>query len=177
MEPTQAELHAVFDYRDGALIWRPRPAADFRRPCDYARWLNNHEGRAAGYEDPRGYRQVRLRGFRKMLLAHRLVWIWHRGPIAAGSEVDHLNGDARDNRIENLRAVSHSTNLTNRAKLRSNTSGHTGVSWIAERGLWRARGYIGAASKHLGYFTERADAEAAMRAYWKASGCTPRHGL
>jgi hypothetical protein len=61
--------------------------------------------------------------------------------------------------------------------LRSNTSGHTGIRWIKERGKWRARGYIGRRSAHLGYFDQRADAESAIRSYWSAKGCSDRHGL
>ncbi len=46
---------------------------------------------------------------------HRLVWLAFYGP---SYELDHINRDKSDNRIENLRAVTHSENLKNRAPFR-----------------------------------------------------------
>ena len=55
---------------------------------------------------------VYFRGERFKLWKHRLVFflIHRRFP----KEIDHINGIKTDNRIENLREVSHSENLTNR---------------------------------------------------------------
>jgi len=44
-------------------------------------------------------------------------------------EVDHINGDRADNRIENIRAANRSENQCNRFALANNTSGYPGVSW------------------------------------------------
>lgn len=38
-------------------------------------------------------------------LLHRRVWIDHHGEIPADHEVHHINGDWRDNRLENLKCV------------------------------------------------------------------------
>ena len=37
----------------------------------------------------------------------------HHGPIPKGLEIDHINRNRSDNRIENLRAVTRSVNLHN----------------------------------------------------------------
>lgn len=44
-------------------------------------------------------------------LIHRLVHLAFHGPIPAGFEVNHLNGDRADNRPENLNSLSHGDNV------------------------------------------------------------------
>jgi hypothetical protein len=54
---------------------------------------------------PQTYRRVRVRGTTKIVPEHRLVWQRRHGPIPAGMVIHHVNGDRRDNRIENLQLV------------------------------------------------------------------------
>lgn len=42
---------------------------------------------------------------------HRIVWEMHCGKIPEGYEIDHINHDRSDNRIENLRLVKKKDNL------------------------------------------------------------------
>lgn len=44
---------------------------------------------------------------------HRVVWFLHHGYWP--KEIDHINRDGRDNRIENLRDVSHHVNVMNKS--------------------------------------------------------------
>lgn len=46
------------------------------------------------------YKQVRVNGVKDR--EHRVVWKAHHGEIPVGFHVHHVNGDGRDNRIENL---------------------------------------------------------------------------
>lgn len=45
---------------------------------------------------------------------HRFVWETNHGVIPIGMEIDHINGDRQDNRIENLRLVTRQQNNFNR---------------------------------------------------------------
>lgn len=42
---------------------------------------------------------------------HRLVWEAFNGPIPEGYEVNHMNEDKSDNRIENLNLLTHKENI------------------------------------------------------------------
>jgi hypothetical protein len=85
------------------------------------------------------------------------------------TQIDHINGQRSDNRIENLRECSYSQNHGNKRMNRNNTSGYKGVFLDKRDGFWFvyvAHQYIGrsqsieeaaamydkAAKKHFGKF-------------------------
>jgi len=80
------------------------------------------------------YVYVRIDGY--SYAAHRLAWLYYYGewPKVA---LDHINGNRRDNRIENLREATSAQNNWNRSTPRDNTSGHKGVYWDKHMGAWR----------------------------------------
>lgn len=102
-------------------------------------------------------------------LAHRLAWLYVHGSWPSG-HIDHINHVESDNRLCNLRDVTHKQNHQNLLKFSSNTSGHSGVCWHKAAGKWHSR--IGHNGKHidLGLFEKIEDAVAARKAaeklYW-----------
>lgn len=50
---------------------------------------------------------------RLRITVHRLVWETFNGPIPEGYEIDHANHVRNDNRLENLRCVTHLENMQN----------------------------------------------------------------
>lgn len=60
-------------------------------------------------------RQTALRhrkGRRRTLYVHRLIAMaWHADTYFAGAEVNHINGNPRDNRADNLEWVTHRQNI------------------------------------------------------------------
>lgn len=88
-----------------------------------------------------------------------------------GLEVDHINQNRLDNRRANLRLVTRSENLRNRAGF--GTSAHKGVHWDASRGKWRAS----AGRVTLGRFDTEAEAVAAVDAAETAGGLASPGGF
>lgn len=73
-------------------------------------------------------------------------------PRVDGYEIDHINLDTFDNRMKNLRLVTHQQNQCNQPLQRNNTSGVSGVSFCPTRNKYRARIKIGQQEIHLGYY-------------------------
>ena len=121
---TQARVRELFDYRDdGKLIWKIKVKA----VC---------VGDIAGGDNNNSYTQIGIDG--KPYLSHRVIWLWHHGYIPE-HELDHINRKPWDNRIENLREVTHSCNLRNSGNRKDTTSGVKGVYWHAKGKKWQAQ--------------------------------------
>jgi hypothetical protein len=107
--------------------------------------------------------------------AHRVFWAMHSGQWPDG-DIDHINGDRKDNRIANLRSVTRTENLKNSSIGRRNTSGVLGVYWANDRKMWRVE--IGHESSRIkvGSFPDFEDAIAARRQAEEKYGYHPNHG-
>jgi len=127
-------------------------------------------GDLAGTVHVRGYRLVSIDG--RKYRAHRLVWLYVRGEWPA-QDIDHLNGDRADNRIENLRDVDKTVNMQNQRAASKNSA--TGLLGVAPSGKkWRAQIRVDGRVRYLG---THATPELASLAYLTAKrllhpGCT-----
>lgn len=112
------KLNDLFDYVDGKLFWKIRQGRSW-------------PGRLAGTAH-KGYRRISID--HKLYLTHRLIFMYHHGWLP--TEVDHINGDTTDSRIENLRAATSIQNNANRKLRVNNTSGIKGVCWHKKVNQW-----------------------------------------
>lgn len=105
-------------------------------------------------------RKIRIKGqsVRKNIHMHRLVL---RAPD--DMQVDHINGNALDNRKKNLRLVTPQQNSMNRAVTSNNSSGCTGVHFHRHLKKWIAKIRKNKKAVHLGVFEKREDAISARR--------------
>ena len=111
----------------------------------------NDTGEVANNTDAYGYIVLKHKG--KRILAHRAAWLIYYGCIIE-KEIDHINGIPSDNRISNLRNVSHQENHKNRKKPKHNTSGIIGVRYDKDRKKWRAEIVVNGKNINLGRFTD-----------------------
>jgi len=113
--------------------------------------------------------------FDAMMRAHRVAWAIYYVEWPE-HQIDHINGDRADNRIENLRTVTHAENGRNTKLNCRNKSGVSGVDWFPRTKRWRARIVFEQSEKHLGYFEHFEDAVAARKAAEKELNFHPNHG-
>lgn len=105
--------------------------------------------------------------------AHRVIWKLVHGKEPA--EIDHINGDTSDNRLENLRAAEKSSNARNRKISSNNTSGIVGVGYHPVRAKWL--GHIAAQGRRWRKVFDTRDAAVRWRRMMEARlGFHPNHG-
>lgn len=130
-------------------------------------------GKPAGRVGGKGYREIAISGRR--FQAHRLAWFLATGTWPS-EEIDHINGDKADNRLANLREVSHAENGRNQPRPSNNRSGVIGVGWNATAGKWAARIKVDGWSRFLGYFDDVSGAAKARKAAELEHGFHQNHG-
>jgi hypothetical protein len=154
-----SELKKYLCYEDGRLRW----ANELWRKGTTTRF----GAKLAGNLKSNGYWYIGFRGER--LLAHRVIFAMHYDWWP--DEIDHIDGNSQNNKIENLRAANSQINSKNIKKRTDNKTGYSGLSKL-ESGNWRLR--IG--KKHIGCYKNKNDAILARKKYLSENGYTERHG-
>ncbi len=154
--PSQDELKNRFIYDEtiGRLVYKIPPSPNLR----------HKKGKPAGSKHQEGGYQVCYK--RNVYLHCRLVWVYVYGIDPAELEIDHINGNRADDRIQNLRLATRAEQQWNVGKTQRNTSGYKGVSFYKRLNKWRADIRVEGKQKNLGYF---ATAKEANTAYQEAA--------
>ena len=141
------------------------------------RWTVKHGGikymSVAGAKCGKGYIFIRFNG--RIYASHRLAWLYVYGKFPDNS-IDHINHDQSDNRIANLRQVSHMENSHNRVINKNNTSGYPGVCWNKSASRWQVQIKVNYKAIYLGSFIEWWDAVCAKRSGEHKHGFHENHG-
>ncbi len=160
---TYERVRELFDYdpETGNLTWKKVTCS---RPMI---------GKVAGHKHSSGRIYIGL--FGKSVFAHRLVWLWHYGYLPDSStEIDHINRNNSDNRIENLRIVSRICNMRNTGNKCTNTSGVKGVHFNKKIERWESYIMVKYEKHYLGLYSNFNDAVLARLAAEQClgwSGC------
>lgn len=148
---TQQRLKELLHYDPdtGVFTWKPG-----RRGVP--------SGAVAGSKHSDGYIKIRVDG--GDYFAHRLAWLFTAGEWPA-NQIDHINGQKSDNRINNLREASHSQNEHNKGVRKDSLTGVKGVQWHPASKRFKAIIKLHGKAQILGYFST---IEGAADAYRKA---------
>lgn len=114
------EFLSNFTYKDGLLYLNSKPDKELGKA---------HKGDV--------YKKFRFGG--KLYYVHRVVYSLFNGQIPKGMNIDHINRNKADNRIENLRLVSVQQNSINTGRHKDNRSGIKNVSWHEAAKKWNVR--------------------------------------
>lgn len=118
-----------------------------------------------------GYRRVNVNG--EKYFEHRLIWklVFNHDP----DEIDHINGNRSDNKLENLRSVPSIENRHNMCLSKKNRTGVVGVG-LTSYGKWVAHIKVNYTRIHLGSFTNKSDAVDARLSAEKEFNFHSNHG-
>jgi len=172
MDEDYLRFNEKFYYRPetGEVIWKVRPENNSHdKRCN-----TTHAGKPLSYKTDGGYIRVNLHG--SVYYAHRIAWLLYTGRWPR-YEIDHINGDRSDNRIENLREVNSSGNSKNLGMRYDNSSGYNGVykhpSW---KDKWVTYLKMNGKNTYLGGFNSAEAAYEYRRKVEKENGYHENHG-
>ena len=161
-----------FEYKDGFLYWKD--VSKFDEISHLSRGDRFKCGKLVGHLDKsmrngklnaiNGYwkLQFKINGKINRLKVHRIIWEMFNGPIPNKIQIDHINGDGSDNRIENLRLATHSQNSSNRkSDYKNKTSKYKGIWWRSSRNRWVASLQYDNKDYWIGSFLNEEDAREA----------------
>lgn len=143
--PTYERLHELFEYKNGCLFYKNDLYDSLGRATAIKK------GFKAGSLHPLGYRKLRVDGI--IYMEHRIIWVMFNKE-SPELDIDHINNDRSDNRIENLRVVSRSKNMMNASLRKDNTSGVKGVTWNNRDKRWTATIMVNKSKKCLGNYVD-----------------------
>lgn len=143
------------------LLVYDRATGEFRWKVSRGR---SKAGSIAGRKSRLGYTQIRIDG--RIYMSHRIAWLYETGGAPNG-DIDHINGEKSDNRIDNLRDVTRAVNQQNRktAQANNNSTGLLGAYKTGTPGRYFARIRVDGKIHHIGVY---GSAEEAHQAYLQA---------
>lgn len=153
----------------GKLFWKVRTPDLFMDKPNSAEWLCSAWNKK--YANKETFLKKTRTGYRasaiskRQFLAHRVAWaiFYNEWP---SQNIDHINNNPEDNRIENLRQATQQENCWNKRVRSDSGCGYKGVGWNKKTKTWFARIQVGAHRKYLGSFES---AEEAHKAYCQAA--------
>lgn len=126
----------IYDAETGNLYWRKREELSQGDIGFNKRFAGKQVGCAKiGTKSKTAYYTTRLG--EKYFAVHRIIFAMHHGYLP--EQVDHIDHNGLNNKIENLRPSNNKDNARNLPMQKSNKSGYIGVNWHKSAKKWQAR--------------------------------------
>jgi len=131
--PSQEYLHLNFYYNPkiGKMYARYKSGG---KPIGISGYVNKVDG----------YRYRSIKG--KLYSVHRLIWMYVYGEDPGKKDIDHIDGDTTNNKIDNLRLATRRQNAQNQTNAKGYTWREANQKWQVQIS-WRGK------VRHVGYFT------------------------
>jgi hypothetical protein len=158
--PSQEELNRLFEYN--------------KETGDLIRRTKTRRGSIGSVVSPR---HTTIYG--KDYPTARIIWHLCGRAIPHGMEIDHIDHNPRNNRLVNLRAVTHKENARNRGTFTSSPTGIVGVRWRTTRGRqgsWQAIIKVDGKQIYFGDYRHISTAIFARKIANQLYGFHPNHG-
>lgn len=162
-----------FDAETGTLYWLERPREYCPTDAEHKRWNTAFAGKQALNHRSGDYRRGAILG--QNYMAHRVIWALAYGEWPR-EDIDHIDGNPSNNRLDNLRAVTTTENQRNKSIPVTNTSGCLGVRWVEEKQKYRVEVGEDGKRKHIGFYADKLNAMIARDAASRALGYASGHG-
>lgn len=146
------EIESYVTYEDAYAIFRHDGTNDVLWKLKAGKWS------ILGYDKKSKWQRVRC--FKTKVQRHRLVWLLHKRSWPKDG-VDHIDGNPRNNRIENLRECTTEENGQNRGIGSNNKSGFVGICF--KRGKYEVSMKVKKQYRYIGRFELLDDAVHALR--------------
>lgn len=137
MNELQKYFNKYFIYhKDGYLIWKKRDPLTFGDKVFNSRFTSKIAGGISlSKRSKTPYVCVEIN--KKSYKVHRIIFAMHHGYMP--EQVDHIDHNGLNNKIENLRPSNSKDNARNLPMQKSNKSGYIGVNWHKSAKKWQAR--------------------------------------
>ena len=162
---TFERANELFHYEpsSGRLIWK-KVTTNAVKVGDEAGTFCKTTGYIQVYVDGHGY------------TANRIAMILTYGDLPKGAQIDHINHDRSDNRLENLRITDREGNGRNVSMMCTNTTGVMVVVYHKKCNKYMAQIYVDKKHKYLGIYETLEEAATVRKSAEFLYGYHPNHG-
>ena len=163
-------MKLTYDYANYLFKYDPETGNLYKR----IKGTDKFRTKPSGTKTKTGYIQIGVDG--KLYLAHRIIVLLINKSLSDGCQIDHIDHNRLNNKLNNLRVVNQSENMRNSSKRNDNSTGVTGVVYHKLSRKYMANIFIDGKRIYLGLFETLGEAAAVRREADLKYGYHKNHG-